>query len=62
VPEVKLRRQQVQITGRPSMMHGGASPRIALQTKKKGAADKEVAVDPNDTEKKLRLSMELNVK
>jgi hypothetical protein len=44
------------------MMHGGASPRIALQTKKKGAADKEVAVDPNDTEKKLRLSMELNVK
>jgi hypothetical protein len=30
--------------------------------KKKGAADKEVAVDPNDTEKNLRLSTELNAK
>jgi hypothetical protein len=30
VPEVKLRRRQVQIVGRPSMMHDGASPRTAL--------------------------------
>jgi hypothetical protein len=44
------------------MMHGGTSPRIALQTKKKGPADKEVAVDPNDTEKKLHLSTELDAK
>jgi hypothetical protein len=33
-----------------------------VDDKKKGAADKEVAVDPDDTEKKLRLSMELGVK
>jgi hypothetical protein len=30
--------------------------------KKKGATDKEVLVDPNDTNNKLRLSMELNTK
>jgi hypothetical protein len=30
--------------------------------KKKGAANKEVPVDPNDTDKKLYLSMELNTK
>jgi hypothetical protein len=29
---------------------------------KKGATDKEVVVDPNDTEKKLHLSMELDAK
>jgi hypothetical protein len=30
--------------------------------KKKGATNKEVPVDPNDTDKKLHLSMELNTK
>jgi hypothetical protein len=30
--------------------------------KKKGTTDQEVAVDPNDTDKKLRLSMELDPK
>jgi hypothetical protein len=30
--------------------------------KKKGATDKEVVVDPNDTDKKLHLSMELDAK
>jgi hypothetical protein len=29
---------------------------------KKGATDKEVAVDPNNTDKKLRISMELDAK
>jgi hypothetical protein len=29
---------------------------------KKGATDKEVAVDPNNTDKKLHLSMELDAK
>jgi hypothetical protein len=29
---------------------------------KKGATDKEVPVDPNDTDKKLHLSMELDTK
>jgi hypothetical protein len=29
---------------------------------KKGATDKEVAVDPNDTDKKLRISTELDAK
>jgi hypothetical protein len=33
-----------------------------VDDKKKGAADKEVAVDPDDTKKKLRLSAELDVK
>jgi hypothetical protein len=31
VPEVTLYRRQVQITGRPSMMHSGASPRSVLR-------------------------------
>jgi hypothetical protein len=31
VPEVNLRRWQVQIVGRPSMMHDGASPKTALR-------------------------------
>jgi hypothetical protein len=30
--------------------------------KKKGATDKEVPVDPNDSDKKLRLSTELDTK
>jgi hypothetical protein len=30
--------------------------------KKKGATDKEVAVDPDDTDKKLRLNAELDAK
>jgi hypothetical protein len=30
--------------------------------KKKGATDKEVVVDPDDTDKKLHLSMKLEVK
>jgi hypothetical protein len=30
--------------------------------KKKGSTDKEVAVDPNDTEKKLHLSTKIDVK
>jgi hypothetical protein len=29
---------------------------------KKGATDKEVAVDPNNTDKKLRISTELDAK
>jgi hypothetical protein len=29
---------------------------------KKGATDKEVVVDPNNTDKKLRISMELDAK
>jgi hypothetical protein len=33
-----------------------------VDDKKKGAADKEVAVDPDDTKKKLRLSTELDIK
>jgi hypothetical protein len=33
-----------------------------VDDKKKGVADKEVAVDPNDTEKKLRVSIELDAK
>jgi hypothetical protein len=33
-----------------------------VDDKKKGAADKEVLVDPNDTNKKLHLSTELDVK
>jgi hypothetical protein len=33
-----------------------------VDDKKKGVVDKEVAVDPNDTEKKLRLSIELDAK
>jgi hypothetical protein len=33
-----------------------------MDDKKKGATDKEVLVDPDDTDKKLRLSMELDVK
>jgi hypothetical protein len=31
VPEVKLCHRQIQITDRPSMMHGSASPRTALR-------------------------------
>jgi hypothetical protein len=34
----------------------------ATDDKKKGATDKEVAVDPDDTDKKLRLSEDLNAK
>jgi hypothetical protein len=34
----------------------------AADDKKKGVADKEVAVDPDDTEKKLRLNAELDAK
>jgi hypothetical protein len=34
----------------------------AVDDKKKGVADKEVVVDPNDTNKKLRLGTELEVK
>jgi hypothetical protein len=30
--------------------------------KKKGATDKEVVVDPDDTDKKLRLNAELDAK
>jgi hypothetical protein len=30
--------------------------------RKKGAADKKVAVDPDDTDKKMRLSTELEAK
>jgi hypothetical protein len=33
-----------------------------VDDKKKGAAEKEVAVDPNDTNKKLRLGTELEAK
>jgi hypothetical protein len=33
-----------------------------VDDKKKGAADKEVAIDPNDTNKKLRLGTELEAK
>jgi hypothetical protein len=33
-----------------------------VDDKKKGAADKEVAVDPDDTNKKLRLSTRLEAK
>jgi hypothetical protein len=33
-----------------------------MNDKKKGVADKEVLVDPNDTDKKFRLSMELDIK
>jgi hypothetical protein len=33
-----------------------------VDDKKNGAADKEVAVEPDDTDKKLRLSTELEVK
>jgi hypothetical protein len=33
-----------------------------VDDKKKGAADKEVAVDPDDTDKKLHLSTELEAK
>jgi hypothetical protein len=33
-----------------------------VDDKKKGAADKEVVVDPDDTEKKLHLSTELDTK
>jgi hypothetical protein len=33
-----------------------------MDDKKKGAADKEVTVDPDDTDQKLRLSTELDVK
>jgi hypothetical protein len=33
-----------------------------MDDKKKGATDKEVLVDPDDTDKKLCLSMELDVK
>jgi hypothetical protein len=33
-----------------------------VDDKKKGVADKEVAVDPDDTEKKLHLSTELDAK
>jgi hypothetical protein len=31
-------------------------------TRRRGATDKEVAVDPDDTNKKLRLSVELDAK
>jgi hypothetical protein len=34
----------------------------AVDDKKKGAADKEVAVDPDDMNKKLRLDTELDAK
>jgi hypothetical protein len=34
----------------------------AVDDKKKGATDKEVLVDPDDTDKKLHLSTELDVK
>jgi hypothetical protein len=34
----------------------------AVDDKKKGAADKEVVVDPDDTNKKLRLGTELEAK
>jgi hypothetical protein len=33
-----------------------------VDDKKKGGADKEVAVDPDDTDKKLRLNTELEAK
>jgi hypothetical protein len=33
-----------------------------VDDKKKGATDKEVEVDPDDTDKKLRLSVELDDK
>jgi hypothetical protein len=33
-----------------------------VDDKKKGAADKEVVVDPNDTDKKLCLNIELDAK
>jgi hypothetical protein len=33
-----------------------------VDDKKKGAADKEVAVDPDDTDKKFHLSTELEAK
>jgi hypothetical protein len=33
-----------------------------VDVKKKGAADKEVAVDPDDTDKKLFLSTEVGAK
>jgi hypothetical protein len=34
----------------------------SVDDKKKGATDKEVSVDPNDTDKKLHLSAELESK
>jgi hypothetical protein len=33
-----------------------------VDNKKKGATDKEVSVDPNDPDKKLRISTGLDVK
>jgi hypothetical protein len=33
-----------------------------VDNKKKGAIDKEVSVDPNDSDKKLRISTGLDVK
>jgi hypothetical protein len=33
-----------------------------VDDRKKGAADKKVAVDPDDTDKKMRLSTELEAK
>jgi hypothetical protein len=33
-----------------------------VDDKKKGAMEKEVPVDPNDTDKKLRLSTEIDTK
>jgi hypothetical protein len=38
------------------------TPNQPADDKKKGATDKEVAVDPNDANKKLRLSMEVDSK
>jgi hypothetical protein len=34
----------------------------SMNDKKKGVTDKEVAVDPDDTDKKLRLSAKLEAK
>jgi hypothetical protein len=44
-----------------SMSHQPTTDQV-VDDKKKGVADKEVAVDPDDTEKKLHLSMELDAK
>jgi hypothetical protein len=44
-----------------SMSNQPAADQLA-DDKKNGAIDKEVPVDPNDADKKLRLSTELNTK
>jgi hypothetical protein len=51
--------QKSTFVGSTSNQHTANQP---TDDKKKGATDKEVAVDPDDTDKKLRLSTELEAK